>query len=134
MIPLVYHPLYSQLDLPSKHRYPINKYRLLYQALQERMKQDPEWESAFHFFTPQPVTVDEVKMLHDADYVDALVQGTLPVAKMRRIGFPWSDALITRTLTSAGGTCLTAKLAVEHGVALHLSGGYHHYCGGFDGG
>ncbi|GHW07487.1 histone deacetylase [Vibrio cholerae] len=29
MIPLIYHPIYSQLDLPVGHRYPINKYRLL---------------------------------------------------------------------------------------------------------
>ncbi|EVU07269.1 histone deacetylase domain protein [Vibrio parahaemolyticus VP2007-007] len=50
----------------------------------------------------------------------------MPAAKMRRIGFPWSEALITRTLTSAAGTLLTAEKALEHGIALHLSGGYHH--------
>ncbi|NMT18454.1 histone deacetylase, partial [Vibrio parahaemolyticus] len=33
---------------------------------------------------------------------------------------------ITRTLTSAAGTALTAKKALEYGVAIHLSGGYHH--------
>ncbi len=45
---------------------------------------------------------------------------------MRRIGFPWSEQLIKRTLTSAGGTCLTVELALEYGTAIHLSGGYHH--------
>ena len=45
---------------------------------------------------------------------------------MRRIGFPWSEQLIQRTLTAAAGTVLTAELALEHGKALNLTGGYHH--------
>ncbi|MCV5855771.1 hypothetical protein OFN53_34670, partial [Escherichia coli] len=63
---------------------------------------------------------------HDEEYVELLVSGNMPAAKMRRIGFPWSESLITRTLTSAAGTALTAKKALEYGVAIHLSGGYHH--------
>ena len=34
---LVYHPIYSQLDLPPEHRYPINKYRMLYQHLDQEL-------------------------------------------------------------------------------------------------
>ncbi|NAX23324.1 histone deacetylase family protein [Vibrio sp. V39_P1S14PM300] len=126
MIPLVYHSIYSDLPLPPEHRYPINKYRLLYQAIAERCAQQSSWQDVFQFATPQPLTLAEIKALHAEEYVDALAQGTLPAAKMRRIGFPWSPSLMTRTLTSAGGTCLTARLAVEHGIAIHLSGGYHH--------
>lgn len=125
MIPLVYHSIYSQLPLPPGHRYPINKYRLLYEALQAQ-RMDPHWQQTFEFFVPTALTPAEIKQIHDHEYVDVLTSGGLPAAKMRRIGFPWSRALIERTLTSAGGTCLTAKLAVEHGVAIHLSGGYHH--------
>jgi len=126
MIPLVYHSIYSQLLLPEGHRYPINKYRLLYEALIDKQSQYMEWQTAFRFFQPQPLTLEQIKQVHDSEYVDALDSGALPVAKMRRIGFPWSEALLARTLTSAGGTCLTAELALEHGIALHLSGGYHH--------
>ena len=126
MIPLIYHPIYSQLELPVGHRYPINKYRLLYEAVLEQQTLDVQWQSTFNFFQPQPLSVDTVKKVHDAQYVDDLIAGSLPAAKMRRIGFPWSESLIERTLTSAGGTCLTAQLALEHGCALHLSGGYHH--------
>ncbi|MFA0697549.1 histone deacetylase, partial [Vibrio sp. 10N.222.49.C9] len=50
----------------------------------------------------------------------------LPAPKMRRIGFPWSEQLIKRTLTSTAGTVMTAQKAIEEGVAIHLSGGYHH--------
>ncbi|MDW2150347.1 histone deacetylase, partial [Vibrio sp. 378] len=82
-----------------------------------------EW---VQFFEPQALSIEAIKRVHDAEYVDFLAQGNMPAAKMRRIGFPWSEALITRTLTSAAGTLLTAEKAFEHGIALHLSGGYHH--------
>ncbi|WPC74935.1 histone deacetylase family protein [Vibrio porteresiae] len=126
MIPLVYHPIYSQLILPKGHRYPINKYRLLYDALQQKAQQESSWQTEFEYFTPSPLTIDEVKEIHQADYVDLLVHGSLPAAKMRRIGFPWSEQLIERTLLSAGGTRLTVAKALESGIAVHLSGGYHH--------
>ena len=126
MLPLVYHSIYSQLELSPNHRYPINKYRLLRMELEKQAEQDPTWDELFKYFEPKPVSVDEVKRVHASEYVDALINGDLPAAKMRRIGFPWSQALIDRTLMSAGGTRLTAEKALEHGLAIHLSGGYHH--------
>ncbi|CAM2742167.1 histone deacetylase [Vibrio mytili] len=125
MLPLIYHPIYSQLDLPEGHRYPIMKYQYLYDAVQKRMLKE-NWQDKVQFFEPQALSVEEIKGVHDEEYVDLLVNGTMPAAKMRRIGFPWSEALITRTLTSTAGTVLTAEKAWEHGIALHLSGGYHH--------
>ncbi|MGF1741634.1 histone deacetylase [Vibrio profundum] len=125
MIPLVYHPIYSDLPLPEGHRYPINKYRLLHQAL-EKQALLGDAEQLWQVHQPWPLTVDQVCHVHDSEYVGQLSQGTLAAAKMRRIGFPWSEQLIERTLTSAGGTCLTAELAIESGLAIHLSGGYHH--------
>ena len=90
------------------------------------MDSSPLWNSKFEVFQPTPVSVDQVKQVHDSEYVDLLVSGNLPAAKMRRIGFPWSESLIERTLYSSGGTCLTAEMAIECGLAIHLSGGYHH--------
>ncbi|USD66631.1 histone deacetylase [Vibrio sp. SCSIO 43136] len=119
MLPVVYHPIYSCLELPENHRYPINKYRLLYQAAIKRWP-NMDWK------TPKPLNIDQVKTVHDPSYIDALFSGQLPGAKMRRIGFPWSEALIERTLTSAAGTVLAVQCAIEQGVGLHLSGGYHH--------
>ncbi|WP_192889111.1 histone deacetylase family protein [Vibrio bathopelagicus] len=126
MIPLIYHPIYSQLPLPEGHRYPIHKYQLLHSAVKHHMDSDPKWSNAFEVFQPMPVSVEQVKQVHDGEYVDLLVSGNLPAAKMRRIGFPWSEQLIERTLYSSGGTCLAAEMAIESGLAIHLSGGYHH--------
>ncbi|KGY11908.1 histone deacetylase [Vibrio tubiashii] len=126
MIPLIYHPIYSDLPLPEGHRYPITKYRLLYEAIEQQRWQDPNWHAALGYVEPSALTLDEVTQVHCHNYIQQLVTGALPAAKMRRIGFPWSNRLITRTLTSAGGTCETVMQALEHGIALHLSGGYHH--------
>ncbi|MBW3696468.1 histone deacetylase [Vibrio sp. T187] len=126
MIPLIYHSIYSELPLPEGHRYPISKYRLLKQAVSDLIIQSEEWKSCFNLVAPSAIEISDVKAVHCPNYVDALTSGSLAAAKMRRIGFPWSEELIERTLHSSGGTCLTAELALEAGVAIHLSGGYHH--------
>lgn len=126
MIPLIYHTVYSQLPLPAGHRYPINKYRLLFEEIEQLRAVDPRWMQTFQYVQPSPVGLEEVNQVHCPNYIRLLMSGELPAAKMRRIGFPWSETLITRTLTSAGGTCETVHQAVKHGVAIHLSGGYHH--------
>ncbi|EOD81555.1 Histone deacetylase/AcuC/AphA family protein [Grimontia indica] len=119
MLPIIYHPIYSDFPLPEGHRYPLQKYRLLKEHIDEM---------GWPVTTFQPTRLDHqhLKRFHDNDYVDALVSGSLPLVKMRRIGFPWSEALIQRSLTSLGGTTLTVDKAIEHGVAVHLTGGYHH--------
>lgn len=109
MIPLIYHPIYSQLDLPVGHRYPINKYRLLYEEIVRQREQSEAWQASFEFHTPIAAELSRITPLHDPDYVQALLEGRLPAAKMRRIGFPWSKPLIERTLHSVGGTCLTVE-------------------------
>ncbi len=53
---------------------------------------------------------------------------------MRRIGFPWSQQLIERTLTAVGGTIMAAQLALQHGKSINLTGGYHHAFANFGSG
>lgn len=120
MIPLVFHPIYSQLDLPHRHRFPIEKYVGIYQALREQGVPQA-W-----FHTPKPVDDAFLKSHFAADYVDALCHNRLDAQAMRRIGFPWSQQLVDRTRTAVGGTLLCAELALQHGKALNLTGGYHH--------
>lgn len=120
MIPLVFHPIYSQLSLPDRHRFPIEKYQGIRDELARRGVSDA------HFYTPDPLDISVLRDHFDTTYVDALLDGTLDKKAMRRIGFPWSGQLIARTLHAVGGTCLTAQLALETGKALNLTGGYHH--------
>lgn len=120
MVPLIFHPVYSQLSLPPRHRFPIEKYQGIRDALRNANVPDTV------FLTPEPVSESELTRYYSAEYVRALTGGTLDAKAMRRIGFPWSEQLITRTLTAVGGTYLTAAMAIEHGMALNLTGGYHH--------
>lgn len=43
-----------------------------------------------------------------------------------RIGLPYSDTLVDRTLLEVSGTILAARLALEFGLACNLAGGTHH--------
>jgi acetoin utilization deacetylase AcuC-like enzyme len=53
---------------------------------------------------------------------------------MRRIGFPWSEALVNRTCTAVGGTVLAVELALAHGLACNTAGGTHHAFAGYGSG
>ncbi|WP_214000260.1 histone deacetylase [Arsukibacterium sp.] len=117
---LVYHPCYSALSLPERHRYPITKYQALYQALLFAGI-SPE-----AFWTPEPIVATELTNIHDNDYINSICNGSITTQAMRRIGFPWSQQLVDRSLVSVAGTRLAAELALSHGIGLHLSGGYHH--------
>lgn len=121
MIPLVYHASYSKLALPSHHRFPTTKYANLRQYLFDNQLATPA-----QFHAPIAMTAQDVMQVHQKEYVEQFIAGTLPTAALRRIGFPWSEALVERTLHSVAGTTLTASLAIEHGISLHLTGGYHH--------
>lgn len=118
---LIYHDCYSDLQLPERHRYPIGKYRALYQRLLDA------GVPATSFITHSiPATRQQLLSVHTSDYIDALLTGTIDAKAMRRIGFPWSEFLIQRSLQSCGGTIDTVRAALSNGIAIHLSGGYHH--------
>lgn len=87
MIPLIYHPIYSQLDLPVGHRYPINKYRLLYEDIVHQQAQSEEWRDAFGFFTPQIAELSLVESLHDSEYVQALLDGLCQQPRCAELAF-----------------------------------------------
>lgn len=119
-IPLVFHPIYSQLELPERHRFPIEKYVGIRDALVNRGVEKQQ------FIQPDPISVSSLKDVYAPAYIEALTDNTLDRQAMRRIGFPWSEQLILRTRTAVGGTLRTAELALEYGTALNLTGGYHH--------
>ena len=64
--------------------------------------------------------------MHGLDYVDDFMNGTLDRQAIRRIGFPWSPELVTRTLASAGSTLGATRAALATGFGGTLAGGTHH--------
>lgn len=120
MIPLVFHPIYSQLVLPQKHRFPIEKYQGIHDQLVALGRSEAD------FIRPNQIAIEALKTVHQSGYVDNFINGKLSNKEIRRIGMPWSEQFVKRTLTAVGGTVLTGQLAIEHGLALNLTGGYHH--------
>lgn len=119
-LPLVYHPNYVA-PLPPGHRFPMAKFGLLYELLLAEGV-----ANAHQFHQPQLPPLDWIERVHHPDYVRAYCQGTLDPKAQRRIGLPWSPALVNRTCIAVGGTILTAKLALSHGLACNTAGGTHH--------
>ena len=112
---------HHEVPLPEKHRFPMRKYRLLRERLVERgVLRAEEVERA-------PLApLERVLRVHDPEYVEAFLEGRLDRDRERRIGFPWSEALVGRTLASAGGTLRAVGAALEDGFAGVLAGGTHH--------
>ncbi|MCU1309538.1 MAG: histone deacetylase superfamily, partial [Candidatus Angelobacter sp.] len=65
-------------------------------------------------------------LTHDPEYITQFLRGTLSEAAVRRIGFPWSEGLVRRTLASVGGTLSATQDAFEKGWGGNLAGGTHH--------
>jgi acetoin utilization deacetylase AcuC-like enzyme len=119
-LPIIYHPDYVA-PLPDEHRFPMSKFRLLYESL---IEDGVAQKQQFH--RPSPPSSELIELVHSQDYVQAYCEGTLDPKAQRRIGLPWSRALVNRTCTGLGGTILTAELAIKKGLACNTAGGTHH--------
>jgi acetoin utilization deacetylase AcuC-like enzyme len=110
------------LPLPAGHRFPVAKYA----ALRRRLEVHAAAGSPLEFIEPHAATDDELLRVHDRAYVGRVLSGTLSAAEIRRIGFPWSEALVERSLRSTGAAVDAAAAALADGVAASLAGGTHH--------
>jgi acetoin utilization deacetylase AcuC-like enzyme len=119
-LPLVYHPDYV-VPLPSTHRFPMAKFKKLYELLLRDRVVHPD-----QFHAPDRPAPEIIAQVHCPDYIAAYCDGTLDDKAQRRIGLPWSPALVNRTCVAVGGTLLTARLALQHGLACNTAGGTHH--------
>lgn len=118
--PLVYHPAYS-VPMPSSHRFPMAKFRLLHALLLRRGLCTPgQWHE------PLPVPRRSLELIHPRGYHESISHDRLTPAERRRIGLPATRPLVRRSWLAVGGTLLTARLALRHGLACHLAGGTHH--------
>ena len=75
---------------------------------------------------PTAASVEDLMLVHDPAYVADVFEGRLPREHQRRIGFPWSPAMVERARRSVGGTIAAALAALDEGAAVNLAGGTHH--------
>jgi acetoin utilization deacetylase AcuC-like enzyme len=109
------------IALPDGHQFPIIKYAMIRQRLDAEKTLAPSQISE-----PPAAGRDEILLVHTADYYDRLVAGRLTEREVRRLGLPWSDALVGRSRLSVAGTLAAARAALIDGVGANLGGGTHH--------
>lgn len=110
-----------EIPLPEGHRFPIAKYALLRDTL---LADGVVVPARMH--DPERTPIEDVRRAHDAAYIDRLLQGSMPAVEQRTLGFPWSEALVERSLRASGGTLAAAAHALDAGIAMNLAGGTHH--------
>ncbi len=117
----LYYADHFVLPLPPGHRFPMAKYA----RLRERLAACGEFR-ADDFRVPEAARDDEILRAHCPGYLARVRDGTLSAGEVRRIGFPWSAAMVERSRRSAGATIAAARDALVQGWSANLAGGTHH--------
>jgi len=107
------------LPLPDGHRFPMQKYQMLRDAVVDILPSVSLEEA--------PHTTDGVLALaHHPQYIHRVVSGALSEAEQKAIGFPWSPERVERSRRSAGATIAACRAAIDEGASVNLAGGTHH--------
>jgi acetoin utilization deacetylase AcuC-like enzyme len=109
------------LPLPAGHRFPMEKYSRLREALLAGGDFAPG-----DFRVPEAATDEQLALAHDPDYIARVGRGELDDKAQKAIGFPWSEGMVERSRRSAGATLAACRAALADGVAANLAGGTHH--------
>lgn len=116
---LVWDPSY-EIDL-GPHVFVTAKYRLT----RERVLEAGTVTEA-DFVRPEPATRAQLARVHTGEYLRKIDEGDFSLTERLRLEVPFSEAGRDAMILSCGGTLLACRLALEHGAAGHLGGGFHH--------
>lgn len=120
MFPIAFHPSYIH-PVPENHRFPMEKYRLLPEYLLKEGIVAHDW-----FFEPTLATVEELILVHDAQYVKDFINLRLDASATRKTGFVHNKELVERELYLVKGAIEGARKAIKSKVAFNIAGGTHH--------
>ena len=115
-----YHPDYV-VALPERHPFPMAKFS----ALRDRLLAEAVLR-ADEIVAPREADWDDLLLVHTPRYLTALKAGTLERQAERRMGLPWSRALVRRSRLAVQGTANAIWMALCDGLAGNLAGGTHH--------
>jgi acetoin utilization deacetylase AcuC-like enzyme len=115
-----YHPGYV-VELPEHHPFPMRKFSELARIVVEEGICRPD-----EVIAPDEAAWETLGLVHTERYLTALRTGTLGSDEIRRLGLPWSEALVRRSRLATQGTINAARWALESGLAGNLAGGTHH--------
>lgn len=109
------------VPLPERHPFPMDKFA----HLRERLVADGTVAPA-DVRTPREMDWADLLLVHTPRYLDALATGTMTPSEVRRMGLPWSPALVRRSRLAVHGTTAAMLAALHDGLAGNLAGGTHH--------
>ena len=107
--------------LPSGHRFPLGKYRLL----RERVVADG-LVAGVDVREPEAVGWDQLALVHEPALLERIRAGAMTRRELQALGLPWSPQLVDRARHSTQGTVEAARDALEQSIGVNLGGGTHH--------
>jgi acetoin utilization deacetylase AcuC-like enzyme len=116
--PRLFYCDHHAIPLPPGHKFPARKYAMLRSILED--------EGGYRLEPAPLANRATIELAHDPAYVRNIFDGSIDARIMRRIGFPWSEQLVLRTLASVGGTLAATAEALATGYGGNLAGGTHH--------
>ncbi|MEO8199484.1 MAG: histone deacetylase [Gemmatimonadota bacterium] len=109
------------ITLPPTHRFPIEKYALIRDAVIRRGILPPD-----AVLEPDRVEPWALRLVHTQRFIDSVMNGTMTPDETRRLGFPWGEDLRERSLRTVQGTLEASRDALDRGAGITLAGGTHH--------
>ncbi|MDC1054450.1 histone deacetylase [Alphaproteobacteria bacterium] len=119
MLPIIYHENYD-IPVPKAHSFVGTKFSDLFNNLQKKYSQNLD------VLEPFPAQLNNLKESHDVEYINKVSKDELTKDYLKLINLPWSARLRDRSYLETEGTYLTAKTALDRGLACHVGGGTHH--------
>lgn len=117
----IFYSPYYYADIGDGHVFPIRKFEIAKNILIEEGTLLPE-----EFIEPDPAAIEDLLLVHTEDYISRLLTGNLTAKEIRKLGLPWSESLVRRSLHAISGTINASREALKAGVSSNLAGGTHH--------
>lgn len=110
-----------ELDLPSGHPFPMEKFRVSKDMLLDGGILRPE-----EIIEVRTADSHHLQRVHEPDYIRRIESGLLGRKEQILLGLPASPGLFQRSATEVEATRLACHAALAEGVGVCLAGGTHH--------
>lgn len=117
----IFYSPYYYADIGEGHVFPIRKFEIAKDILLSEGTLSPD-----EIVAPDPAAISDLLLVHTEDYITRLIDGRLTAKEIRKLGLPWSESLVRRSMHAISGTINASRRALVDGVSSNLAGGTHH--------
>lgn len=128
-MPIIFHEKYdiSFMGIENLHSFDSKKYGKVFNTLCKNLNLTKD-----NFYRPDELDIKDLELVHSNAYLE-LLNKSQTIAQISEIyplkflpNFILQKFVLTPMKYATSGTVLGASLALQHGWAINLSGGYHH--------